>query len=125
MDRTFLLLAALAGFLGVAFGAFGAHALRARLSPEMLAVFQTGVQYQMFHALALLFVALGLARFDGWAMRGAGWMFVAGIILFSGSLYLLALTGVRTLGAVTPIGGLAFLIGWGLLAYSALLLGVR
>jgi uncharacterized membrane protein YgdD (TMEM256/DUF423 family) len=124
MDRTFLLLGATAGLLAVAFGAFGAHALRTRISPDRLEVFETGVRYQMYHALALLFIALGLARVDGWAMRGAGWLFVAGIVLFSGSLYILALSGVRRLGAVTPIGGLAFLIGWGLLAYAAIVLGV-
>jgi uncharacterized membrane protein YgdD (TMEM256/DUF423 family) len=125
MDRTFLLLGAVAGFLGVAFGAFGAHALRTRLTPDMLDVFETGVRYQMYHAVALLVVALGLARADGWAMRGAGWLFVAGIVVFSGSLYVLALSGVRGFGAVTPIGGLAFLLGWGCLAYAAVVLGIR
>jgi uncharacterized membrane protein YgdD (TMEM256/DUF423 family) len=124
MDRTFLLLGAIAGFLSVALGAFGAHALRKRLSPEMVEAFETGVRYQMYHALALLFVAVGLARIDGWALRGAGWLFTAGIVLFSGSLYVLALTGVRWLGAVTPIGGLAFLIGWALVAYAGIALGV-
>jgi uncharacterized membrane protein YgdD (TMEM256/DUF423 family) len=115
MDRTFLLIGALSGLIGVAFGAFGAHALRARLSPEMLAVFETGVRYQMYHAFAVLIVALAAARFDGWLVRGAGWSFAAGIVLFSGSLYALALTGVTTLGAITPIGGLAFIVGWVLL----------
>jgi uncharacterized membrane protein YgdD (TMEM256/DUF423 family) len=124
MDRTFLLFGAIAGFLAVAFGAFGAHALRTRLPPDRLEVFETGVRYQMYHALALLFIALGLARVDGWVMRGAGWLFIAGIVLFSGSLYILALSGVRRLGAVTPIGGLAFLIGWAVLAYAAIALGV-
>ena len=117
MDRTFLVIGALAGFLGVAFGAFGAHGLRSRLTPEMLAVFETGVRYQLFHALTLLVVALGLARADGVALRLAGWCFAAGILVFSGSLYALALTGVRSWGAVTPIGGLAFLAGWALLFY--------
>jgi uncharacterized membrane protein YgdD (TMEM256/DUF423 family) len=83
-------------------------------------VFETGVRYQMFHALAILIVALALARMDGWILRGAGWCFTAGIILFSGSLYILALTGIRTLGAVTPFGGVAFLAGWALLVYAAL-----
>ena len=124
MDRTFLLFGAIAGFLAVAFGAFGAHALRTRLPPDRLEVFETGVRSQMYHALALLFIALGLARVDGWVMRGAGWLFIAGIVLFSGSLYILALSGVRGLGAVTPIGGLAFLVGWALLAYAAIALGV-
>lgn len=122
MDRTFLLIGALAGFLAVAFGAFGAHALRSRLSPEMLAVFETGVRYQMYHALALLIVAAAAARFGGWMMIAAGWLFTAGIVVFSGSLYALALTGVTTLGAITPIGGLAFLGGWALLAIAAALL---
>jgi uncharacterized membrane protein YgdD (TMEM256/DUF423 family) len=122
MDRTFLLLGAVAGFIGVALGAFGAHGLRSRLSAEMLAVFETGVRYQMYHALAILFVALAAARLDGWLVRTAGWLFTAGIVLFSGSLYVMALTGVRALGAVTPIGGLAFLAGWALLAIAALAL---
>jgi uncharacterized membrane protein YgdD (TMEM256/DUF423 family) len=120
MDRTFLLVGALAGFVGVAFGAFGAHALRSRVSPEMLAVFETGVRYQMYHAFAVLVVALAAARLDGWLIRGAGWAFTAGIVLFSGSLYALALTGVTILGAITPIGGLAFLVGWALLIAAAI-----
>ena len=122
MDRTFLLIGALAGFLAVAFGAFGAHALRSRLSPDMLAVFETGVRYQMYHALALLLVAAAAARFGGWMVTAAGWLFTVGIVLFSGSLYALALTGVTTLGAITPIGGLAFLAGWALLAIMAAML---
>jgi uncharacterized membrane protein YgdD (TMEM256/DUF423 family) len=120
MDRTFLLVGALAGFVGVAFGAFGAHALRSRVSPEMLAVFETGVRYQMYHAFAVLVVALAAARLDGWLIRGAGWAFTAGIVLFSGSLYALALTGVTILGAITPIGGLAFLVGWALFIAAAI-----
>ncbi len=119
MDKTFLLLGALFGFIGVALGAFGAHGLRGRLSPEMLAVFETGVRYQMYHTLALLVAGLVAARFGGWLVHAAGWFFVAGIVLFSGSLYVLALTGVTVLGAITPFGGLAFLIGWALLAYAA------
>ena len=98
MDRTFLLVGALAGFLGVALGAFGAHGLRARLGPEMLAVFETGVRYQMYHAIAILIVALAAARLDGWLIRTAGWSFALGIVLFSGSLYVLALSGLRWLG---------------------------
>jgi uncharacterized membrane protein YgdD (TMEM256/DUF423 family) len=120
MDRTFLLIGALAGFIGVAFGAFGAHALKGRLSPDMLAVFETGVRYQMYHAFAVLLVALAAARFDGWMVRAAGWAFTTGIVLFSGSLYALALTGVTVLGAITPLGGLAFLIGWALLIALAI-----
>lgn len=119
MDRTFLLLGALGGFLAVALGAFGAHALRARLSPDMLAVFETGVRYQMYHSLALLLVASMIPRLGGWLIATAGWLFTAGIVIFSGSLYLLATTGVTILGAITPIGGLAFLAGWACLAIAA------
>ncbi len=118
MDRTFLLVGALAGLIGVAFGAFGAHALRGRLSPDMLAVFETGVRYQMYHAFAVLVVAIATARFDGWLVRAAGWSFTLGIILFSGSLYALALSGIRWLGAITPLGGAAFLAGWLCLALA-------
>jgi len=99
-------------FLAVALGAFGAHALKARLSPDMLAIFETGVRYQVYHALALLLLA---------ALHGpskAAWCFTAGIALFSGSLYLLALTGVRKWGAVTPIGGILFLAGWLIILFS-------
>jgi uncharacterized membrane protein YgdD (TMEM256/DUF423 family) len=120
MDRTFLLLGAVAAFLGVTLGAFGAHGLRGRLSPEMFAVFQTGVQYHMYHALALILVSATMGRMGGWLIQTAGWAFVAGIVLFSGSLYVLALTGITVLGAITPIGGLAFLIGWACLAFAAI-----
>ena len=120
MDKTFLLLGAVAAFLAVILGAFGAHALRGRLSPEMLAVFQTGVQYHVYHALALILVSAIMGRMSGWLIQTAGWCFVAGIVLFSGSLYLLAATGVTVLGAITPIGGLAFLIGWACLAFAAI-----
>jgi uncharacterized membrane protein YgdD (TMEM256/DUF423 family) len=119
MDRTFLLVGAVAAFLGVGLGAFGAHALRGRLSPEMLAVFETGVRYQMYHALALLVTALAMARMGGWLVSTAGWCFTIGILLFSGSLYALATTGITIFGAVTPIGGLAFLAGWACLALAA------
>ena len=119
MDRTLLLIGAIFGFLGVAFGAFGAHALRSRLSPEMLAVFETGVRYQMYHTFAVLIVAAAIGHIGNARLLViAGWIFVAGIVLFSGSLYTLALTGVGTLGAITPIGGLLFLIGWLCLALS-------
>lgn len=114
-----MFIGALMGLVGVGLGAFGAHGLRGRLSPEMLAVFETAVRYEMYHALALLATAMLLTRVDGRAMLVAGWSFVAGILLFSGSLYALALTGVTTLGAITPIGGLAFLIGWAALATAA------
>jgi uncharacterized membrane protein YgdD (TMEM256/DUF423 family) len=120
MDRTFVLIGALAGVVGVALGAFGAHGLRGRRSPEMLAVFETGVRYHMYHALALLLTAAVMGRVGGRLVVVAGWCFTAGIVLFSGSLYLLALTGVTILGAITPLGGVAFLIGWGCLALAAI-----
>ena len=113
------MLGAVGAFLAVTLGAFGAHGLRGRLSPEMMAVFQTGVQYHMYHALALLLVSAIMGRLGGWLIQTAGWAFVAGIVLFSGSLYALALTGVTILGAITPLGGLAFLIGWACLAFAA------
>jgi uncharacterized membrane protein YgdD (TMEM256/DUF423 family) len=120
MDRTFLFVAALAGLTGVAFGAFGAHGLRGKLSPDMLAVFETAVRYQMYHALAIFGVGLLLAPMGGWLIRTAGWLFTAGIVIFSGSLYALALTGNTMLGAITPIGGLAFLAGWACLLVAAI-----
>src|SRR5262245_47788122 len=121
MDRTFLLIGAVLGFLGVAFGAFGAHALSARLSADMLARFVTGVRYQMYHTFAILIVAAAIGHIgSARLLTVAGWFFTAGIVLFSGSLYTLALTGVGTLGAITPIGGLLFLLGWAALALFAL-----
>ena len=121
MDRTFLLIGALAGLLGVALGAFGAHWLRSRMSLEMLAVFETAVRYQMYHALALLLTAAAIGRIgNARLLVMAGWLFTAGIILFSGSLYAVAFTAVSTFGAITPLGGLAFLLGWAALAVFAL-----
>lgn len=119
MDRVFFGVGAVLGAVGVAAGAFGAHALRTRLAPEMLAVFETGVRYHLMHALALLAVGWAAARWPGPAVTAAGWLFVAGILLFSGSLYALALTGVRTLGLVTPVGGVAFILGWIALVWAA------
>jgi uncharacterized membrane protein YgdD (TMEM256/DUF423 family) len=119
MARRLLIAAALTGFLGVALGAFGAHALRRLLTPEMLAVFETGVRYQMYHAFALAIAALCLARWPVPAFRVAGWLFAAGMVVFCGSLYLLALTGVKSLGAITPLGGLLLLAGWITLAIGA------
>lgn len=119
MDRRFLYLGALFGGLAVAAGAFGAHALRDDLSAEMLAVFETGARYQMYHSLALVAVALVRPTLPGRLTATAGWCFVFGILFFSGSLYLLSLTGIPWWGAVTPLGGVAFLAGWGCLALSA------
>jgi uncharacterized membrane protein YgdD (TMEM256/DUF423 family) len=118
MERTFFTLGALLAGLAVAAGAFGAHALRDRVAPDMLAIFETGVRYQMYHALALLAVAWATVRWPDSSAVLAGWCFVAGIVIFSGSLYVLALTGVRWLGAITPLGGLAFLAGWALLVWT-------
>ena len=120
MERVFFGLGALSALLAVAAGAFGAHALRERLAPDMLAVFETGARYQMYHALGLLAVAWAVARWPGSAAGLAGWLFLAGTLLFSGSLYLLTLTGQRWLGAITPLGGLAFILGWAALAWAAL-----
>jgi uncharacterized membrane protein YgdD (TMEM256/DUF423 family) len=117
--RAVLVLAAVLMFLAVAAGAFGAHALRARLAPDMLGVWQTGVQYHAWHALGLGLVgALMLHWPDRAGLAPAAWCFVAGIVLFSGSLYALALSGARGLGAVTPLGGLAFLAGWAILGWA-------
>jgi uncharacterized membrane protein YgdD (TMEM256/DUF423 family) len=116
----FLLLGGASGFMAVATGAFAAHGLRERLTPEMLGVFETGARYQMYHALALVLVGLLTSRAPSGLLAASGWSFAAGTLLFSGSLYLLALTGVRTFGAITPFGGLCFLAGWALLAASAL-----
>ena len=119
--RTFLLIGALAGFTGVALGAFAAHGLRGRLAPDMLAAFETGVRYHLYHALALVATASIMERLDATRLlASAGWMFTAGIVLFSGSLYLLAVTGVTWLGAITPLGGVALLVGWACLAIAAI-----
>jgi uncharacterized membrane protein YgdD (TMEM256/DUF423 family) len=119
MQRTFLALGALSGALAVAAGAFGAHGLRGRLAPDLMAVFETAARYHMYHALALIAVAAIATRMQGRGTDVAGWLFVAGTVVFSGSLYLLALGGPRWLGAVTPLGGLCFIVGWVALAWSA------
>jgi uncharacterized membrane protein YgdD (TMEM256/DUF423 family) len=115
--RVFGALGAAFSFLAVALGAFGAHALRSRLDARALDVFEVAVRYQFFHALALLVLAVVLDRWPGPVGTGAGWAFVLGIVVFSGSLYLLVATGNSRWGAVTPLGGVAFLIGWVLLAW--------
>lgn len=119
MAKAFFVAGCAAAFLGVALGAFGAHALKASLAPEALATFEVGVRYQMYHALALLGVAWACARWPGPLVNASGWLFIAGIVVFSGSLYALSLSGVRWLGAVTPIGGLGLLAGWLCLAWAA------
>jgi uncharacterized membrane protein YgdD (TMEM256/DUF423 family) len=132
--QAFLVLGAVFGFTGVALGAFGSHALRSRLTPERLASFETGVRYEMVHALALFAVPIVDAwtpsfgssaytlvdRASGWPVLTAGWLFVAGIVLFSGSLYALALTGRRAWGAVTPLGGACLVLGWAALLLAAM-----
>ena len=119
MSGLFFGLGCASALVAVALGAFGAHALRERLVPDMLIVFEIGVRYQMYHALALLGVGAVAERLPGGAAAGAGWLFVAGTVLFSGSLYALAFTGQRWLGAITPLGGVAFLAGWATLAWAA------
>lgn len=118
MDRFFFIAGSISAFLGVALGAFAAHGLKTKLPAEMFNIFEVGVRYHMYHALALLAVAWAATRWPGESIVAAGWLFLAGTIIFSGSLYLLSLTGLRWLGAITPIGGLAFLLGWLLLAWG-------
>jgi len=115
--KTLAFLGAVNAFLAVAAGAFGAHGLKKRLDADLLAIFETGARYHMFHALGLFAAAWLASRGAPSALYG-GWALQVGIVVFSGSLYALALTGVRGLGAITPIGGLAFLVGWALLAWS-------
>ncbi|MCH9827822.1 MAG: DUF423 domain-containing protein [Gammaproteobacteria bacterium] len=117
--RTILTLAAALGALAVIVGAFGAHALRTRLEPELLAVWRTGVEYQFYHVFALLVVGLFAAQRPSTLLSVAACLFIAGIVVFSGSLYALALSGIRVLGAVTPFGGLAMIAGWICLAFAA------
>lgn len=120
MERLFVIIGALSGGIGVAAGAFGAHALKARLEPRMLEVFETGARYQMYHAIAMLAAAWVVTRFPGSLANASGWLFLAGTVLFSGSLYAMAFTGIRALGAITPIGGVCFIAGWACLALTAL-----
>ncbi len=115
MANKLVALGALNSLFSVAAGAFGAHALRERLEPRALEIFETGARYQMYHALGMILCGLVAAR----SATTAGWVMQAGIVLFSGSLYALSLTGIKGLGAITPIGGVAFLAGWALLAWSA------
>ena len=119
MFRNFLMLGAASGAISVAAGAFGAHALRDKVEPRLLEVFETAARYQMYHALALLVVGLIASRWPSGILNTAGWLFVAGTVVFSGSLYAMTFTGVRALGAITPIGGVCFIAGWICLAVAA------
>jgi uncharacterized membrane protein YgdD (TMEM256/DUF423 family) len=112
VERTFFVLGAVSGFLAVALGAFAAHGLRGKLPSDLFDVFEVGARYHVYHALALLATAWAVTRWPGTAATTAGWLFVAGTVLFSGSLYALAVTGIRPLGAITPLGGVCFLAGW-------------
>lgn len=119
VDKSLLLVGILAALLAVALGAFGAHGLKSRVSSDLLAVFQTGVQYHFYHALGLILVGIlvGSLSATGW-VRASGWTMLAGIVIFSGSLYVMALTGQRWLGMITPIGGTAFIAAWALLVVA-------
>ncbi len=118
MDRLFFAVGSLSALVAVALGAFGAHGLRGRLVPDMLMSFEIGVRYQTYHALGLLAVGLALSRWPSSAVALAGWLFIAGTVVFCGTLYLLAVSGQRWLGAVTPVGGAAFIAGWLVLAWA-------
>ena len=120
MDKVLFAIGSILAGLGVAAGAFGAHALRDSLPAERLAVFETGVRYQMYHALALLVMAWAVSRWPGRGLEAAAWLLLAGTIVFSGSLELLAVTGLSWIGAITPVGGLALIAGWAVAAWRAL-----
>ncbi|MCY4402137.1 MAG: DUF423 domain-containing protein [Candidatus Poribacteria bacterium] len=119
MKMLFFALGSGFSLLSVLFGAFGAHALKKKLTPEMLDIFEVAVRYQMYHSIGLIVVAWAISQWQNSLTNAAGWCFVAGILIFSGSLYILSLTGVRWLGAITPIGGLVFIAGWGCLMIAA------
>jgi uncharacterized membrane protein YgdD (TMEM256/DUF423 family) len=118
MERFFFAAGSISAFIAVALGAFGAHGLRSRLTPEMLNIFEVGVRYQMYHAFALFAVAWATSRWPENDFTAAGWAFIIGTVIFSGSLYLLSMTDIRWFGAITPLGGLGFLAGWAILAWS-------
>ena len=118
MSRLFFALGSGFALIAVITGAFAAHALKTRLSPDMFQVFEVAARYQMYHALGLIAVAWAASQWSSQLIAASGWLFVAGIVIFSGSLYILSLTGVRWLGAITPIGGAAFIIGWGCLLWA-------
>ncbi|MFN4952591.1 MAG: DUF423 domain-containing protein [Aphanizomenon sp.] len=121
MTQFFLTIAAIFGGLSVAGGAFGAHALREKISDRFLEIFETAARYQMYHALALLLVAILISRWENppIILLVSGWLFIIGVVIFSGSLYTLSLTGIKSWGAVAPLGGLALMIGWGALAFAS------
>jgi len=121
MERMIFAVGSTLAGLGVVFGAFGAHALKASLSPKMLDTFETGVRYQMYHGLGLLALAWAISRWPERRLVPAAWLLLAGTVVFSGSLYLLVLTGVRWFGAITPFGGAALITGWGLIAWRLML----
>ena len=120
MERIFFALGAASAFIAVGAGAFGAHGLEGRIPTERLTTFEIAARYQMYHALGLVAVAWAATRWPGSLTTSAGWLFVVGTLLFSGSLYVLSLSGIRWLGAITPLGGVAFLAGWACLAWAAL-----
>jgi len=120
MVRRFFFLGAASAFVGVSAGAFGAHGLKGRISTEMLTIFEVGVRYEMYHAFALIITAWVQTKWPSPMVMAAGWCFAIGTLLFSGSLYLLSLSGIKWLGAITPVGGVAFLAGWALLALGVL-----
>ena len=118
--KLFLMLGSISGALGVVLGAFGAHGLKDKLSEKMLTNYMTGVEYHFYHTFALLAVGLLALKFQSGLLTASGWLFVVGILIFSGSLYAMAPTGITKLGMITPIGGLAFIVGWILLAVSVI-----
>ena len=120
MGQIFITISAVFGFLGVALGAFGAHGLKSKLSADMMTIFETGARYHLIHAVALFGIGILARQMDVTAIKVAGISMIFGILVFSGSLYALAMSGVRVLGAITPIGGLGFLVGWAALAVAAI-----
>ena len=119
--KTFIVIGAIAMALGVILGAFGAHGLKSRLTPDMLAIYHTGVEYHLYHALGLILVGILMVQFPQVSgLKTGAWLLTAGIVIFSGSLYVLAISGIRWLGAITPIGGVAFIAGWAWIAWSLL-----
>lgn len=117
--KTFIVIGAIVMALGVILGAFGAHGLKSRLTPDLLAVYHTGVEYHLYHGLGLILVGILMVQFPQLTgLKIGGWLLLAGIVIFSGSLYVLAITGIRWLGAITPIGGLAFIAGWVWIGWS-------